>query len=85
MGLRLVAVSGIEEIDDRRRFFEAIIKPAEHDHFSQVWNTFQVIDDQIPKEPWVKRKLYLVWSPTMVGIDIPSVLRVGQLLPQTTR
>jgi hypothetical protein len=84
MGFRLVAASGILDAGDRRTYFESIIQPEDVDHYMRVRSTFALVDEQIPKEPWVKWYPYKVWSPSMEGINIPALVQAGQLLPKAT-
>ena len=81
MGFRLVAASGISDAGDRRTYFESIIQPEDIDHYMRVRSTFALVDDQIPKKPWVKWYPYKIWSPSMEGIAIPTVVQTGQLVP----
>lgn len=82
MGFRLVAASGISDANDRQRYFESIIQPRDADHYMRVRSTFALVDDQIPKEPWVKWYPYKIWSSSMEGIEIPQIVQSGQLVPK---
>lgn len=81
MGFKLVAASGMEDPKLRRRYFESIIQPSDVEHYWRVTKTHDAIDDQIPKEPWMKREPYRVWGPDMKDIQIPDYVRAGELTP----
>ncbi len=79
MGFQLVAASGMTDAETRRRYFESIMQPSDVEHYVRVTMTHRAINDQIPKEPWVKWFPYKIWSPTMDGITIPDYIRAGKL------
>lgn len=81
MGFQLVAASGIDDPEMRRRYFQSIIQPSDGEHYWRVIKTCDVISDQIPKEPWVKWAPYQVWGPDMKDIKIPDYVRAGELAP----
>ena len=79
MGLQLVAASGIDDPEVRRRYFQSIIHPAGGEHYWRVIKTCDMIYDQIPKEPWEKWASYRIWGPDMKDIKIPQYVRAGML------
>jgi len=81
MGFQLVAASGIKDVGMRRRYFESIIQPPEIEHYARVIMTHNEINDQIPKEPWVKWFPYKIWSPEMKDIEVPAYIKAGELSP----
>ena len=85
IGLQLVAASGISDLQLRRRYFESIYQPSDVEHNRRIMETYQVIANQIPTEPWVKWYPYRVWGPDMNGIKIPEYVRAGELAPDPLR
>jgi len=80
MGFRLVAASGIQDAQERRDYFEKIILPEDVDHYMRVRKTYELIDQQIPKKPWVKWYPYRIWSADMEEIEIPNLVQAGKIL-----